>query len=155
MALKLIVVGNTVTSYLKEGEQEYLKRLKKYTQLQYVELNLPKQSGKWDKQKLKQEEGKIILAKLKPQDYVILLDELGKEFSSKDFARYIEKTTASNQSLVFIIGGAYGFSQEVYDRANSKLALSQMTLSHRMVRMFFLEQLYRAFAILRGDPYHH
>jgi 23S rRNA (pseudouridine1915-N3)-methyltransferase len=155
VAIKLLVIGNTHTSYLKEAEQEYLKRLPKYTNLSYVEIPNLKQASKWSKEKIKVEEGKQILSKLKGSDWVILLDERGKEFNSPEFANYLELNMSHHASLVFVIGGAYGFSDEVYERASGKLAISKMTLSHRMIRTFFLEQLYRAFTILRGDPYHH
>lgn len=155
MAVKLLVIGSTHTSYLKEAENEYLKRLPKYINLNYVEIPNLKNAAKWSKEKIKNEEGKLILSKLKGNDWVILLDEKGKEFDSPNFARYLEQNMSHHSSLVFIVGGAYGFSEEVYSRSNGKLAISKMTLSHRMIRMFFLEQLYRAFTILKGDPYHH
>jgi 23S rRNA (pseudouridine1915-N3)-methyltransferase len=155
VSLKLLLLGSTHTSYLKEAEKEYLKRLQKYTQLTYTEIGNLKQASKWSVNKLKIEEGKLILSKLKAIDWVILLDERGKEYSSPEFANYLEQNMSHRASIVFVIGGAYGFSEEVYNRANAKLAISKMTLSHRMVRTFFLEQLYRAFTILRGDPYHH
>jgi len=155
MAIKLIVVGKTSTPYLVEGEKEYLKRLGKYTRLTYIELPNFKQATKWTPEQLKKEEGKLILSKLKSTDWVILLDERGKEFNSVGFAKELEKITAHQASVVFVIGGAFGFSDELYKRASQKLAISQMTLSHRMIRLFFLEQLYRAYTILRGESYHH
>src|SRR5699024_7595916 len=101
-------------------------------------------------------EGKLLLNKLKKQDYVILLDERGKEFTSSNFAKSLQKLfNTGHQKIVFIIGGAYGFSDEIYQRSNSKLALSKMTFSHQMIRLFFVEQLYRAMTILKGESYHH
>lgn len=107
-------------------------------------------------QKQKEAEGALILSSVDSRDFVILLDERGKEFTSREFATYIDKKTLSLPgNLVFVIGGPYGFSKEVYERANDKVSLSKMTFSHEMVRLFFVEQLYRAMTILRGEPYHH
>ncbi|MDE6296597.1 MAG: 23S rRNA (pseudouridine(1915)-N(3))-methyltransferase RlmH, partial [Muribaculaceae bacterium] len=104
----------------------------------------------------KEAEGEIILSKLQPSDFVVLLDERGKEYSSMEFAGYIEKQMLSGRKrLVFVVGGPYGFSQSVYDRSDGKVSLSRMTFNHEMVRLFFTEQLYRAMTILRGEPYHH
>ncbi len=104
---------------------------------------------------LKKEEGKVLLAKFAPDDYLVLLDEHGQEFNSPGLARWLERRlTASNRKMVFLIGGAFGFSPDVYARANEQIALSQLTFSHQMVRLFFLEQLYRALTILRNEPYH-
>ena len=107
-------------------------------------------------QRQKEAEGSVILSSVDARDLVILLDERGKEFTSREFASYIDRRTLSLPgNLVFVIGGPYGFSQQVYDRANDKISLSRMTLTHEMVRLFFVEQLYRAMTILRGEPYHH
>ena len=104
----------------------------------------------------KELEGEVILAKLQPSDMVILLDERGKEFTSREFAVWMEKQMASGRKrIVFVIGGPYGFSQSVYDRADGKVSMSKMTFNHEMIRLFFVEQMYRAMTILRGEPYHH
>ena len=156
MKIKLIVVGKTNAKYLLEGENEYESRLKHYTK--YEEIIIPdvKQSGKLSEIELKKKEGQLILAKLENSDHVILLDDKGKSYSSVEFANFLQqKMNSSLKSLVFVVGGAFGFSDEVYQRANSKVSLSKMTFSHQMVRLIFKEQLYRGFSILRGEQYHH
>ena len=156
MKIKLIVVGKTSAKYLVEGENEYENRLKYYTKFEEIVVPDVKQSGKWSESQLKKKEGQLILGKLENSDHVILLDDKGKSFSSIDFANLLQqKMSSSLKSLVFIVGGAFGFSHEVYQRANSKLSLSKMTFSHQMVRLIFKEQLYRGFSILRGEKYHH
>ena len=156
MKIKLIVVGKTNATYLAEGEKEYEKRLSNY--IKYEEIIIPdvKKSGKLSENELKKKEGQLILGKLENSDHVILLDDKGKSFSSIQFSEFLQqKMNSGLKSLVFVIGGAYGFSDEVYQRANSKLSLSIMTFSHQMVRLIFKEQLYRGFSILRGEKYHH
>ncbi len=156
MKIKLIVIGKTKTKFLLNGEGEYQNRLKHYCK--FSELIIPdiKNGGKLSKKELKEKEGKVILASIKNSDYVILLDDKGLELSSTDFAEFLnKKMVSSSNELVFIIGGAFGFSENVYKRANTKLSLSKMTFSHQMVRMIFKEQLYRAFTILKGEKYHH
>ena len=156
MKIKLIVVGKTSAKYLLEGEKEYEKRLSNY--IKYEEIIIPdvKNSGKLSENELKKKEGQLILGKLENSDHVILLDDKGKSYSSIDFANFLQqKMNNSFKSLVFIIGGAFGFSDEVYQRAGSKLSLSKMTFSHQMIRLIFKEQLYRGFSILRGEKYHH
>ena len=156
MKIKLIVVGKTSAKYLLEGEKEYEKRLSNY--IKYEEIIIPdvKKSGKLSENELKKKEGQLILGKLENSDHVILLDDKGKLFSSIQFSEFLQqKMNSGLKSLVFVIGGAYGFSNEVYQRANSKLSLSIMTFSHQMVRLIFKEQLYRGFSILRGEKYHH
>ncbi len=106
-------------------------------------------------QQQKEREGELILAKLQSSDHVVLLDEHGKDFRSVEFARWIEQKNASVRRLVFVIGGPYGFSEAVYSRANEKISLSKMTFSHQMVRLVFVEQIYRACTIIKGEPYHH
>ena len=156
MKVKLIVVGETNTKYLFEGEKEYEKRLSHYIKFEEIIIPDIKQSGKLSKSELKKKEGQLITAKLKNSDHVILLDDKGKSFSSIQFSEFLQqKMNSGLKSLVFVIGGAYGFSNEVYQRANSKLSLSIMTFSHQMVRLIFKEQLYRGFSILRGEKYHH
>ena len=103
----------------------------------------------------KEMEGKSIMQLIKPSDYVVLLDERGSEFRSIEFAKWLQKKQMATKRLLFIVGGAYGFSNNIYERANEKISLSRMTFSHQMIRLFFVEQLYRAFTILRNEPYHH
>ena len=156
MKIKLIVVGKTSAKYLLEGEKEYEKRLSNY--IKYEEIIIPdvKKPGKLSENELKKKEGQLILGKLENSDHVILLDDKGKSFSSIQFSEFLQqKMNCGLKSLVFVIGGAYGFSVEVYQRANSKVSLSKMTFSHQMIRLIFKEQLYRGFSILRGEKYHH
>ena len=156
MKVKLIVIGKTKSKFLLDGENEYVKRLKHYCK--FSELIIPdiKNAGKLSKKELKEKEGKVILASIKNSDYVILLDDKGLELSSTGFAEFLnKKMVSSTNELVFIVGGAFGFSESVYKRANTKLSLSKMTFSHQMVRLIFKEQLYRAFTILKGEKYHH
>ena len=156
MKIKLIVVGKTNKSYLVEGEREYEKRLSHYIKFEEIIIPDVKQSGKWSKSEIKKKEGHLILGKLENSDHVILLDDKGKLYSSPRFSEFLQqKMNSGLKSLVFVIGGAYGFSDEVYQRAGSKLSLSKMTFSHQMIRLFFKEQLYRGFSILRGEKYHH
>ncbi len=156
MKMSLICVGKTVTPYLIEGEQEYLKRLKHYGKVEKIEIPELKNARKLSQDQIKVEEGKLILAKLNPNETLILLDENGSEFSSTKFSAFLQKKmNQGGKGIVFVVGGAYGFSDEVYAAASGKISLSKMTFSHQMVRLFFLEQLYRAHTILRGEPYHH
>lgn len=156
MKTKLIYVGKTGKSFLTEGEKEYTKRVKRYTPFETIELPDVKNAKKRTEQEIKSIEAEAILKKIKPSDYVVLLDEKGSEYTSVQFASYIQKQfNSGSQGLVFVIGGPYGFSNEVYQRANDQLALSKLTFSHQMVRMFFIEQLYRGLTILKNEPYHH
>ena len=156
MNIKLIVVGKTNAKYLLEGEKEYENRLKHYTKFEEIILPDVKNAGKLSENELKKKEGQLIFGKLQNSDHVILLDDKGKSFSSAEFANFIQqKMNSSLKSLVFVIGGAFGFSDEVFQRANFKLSLSKMTFSHQMVRLIFKEQLYRGFSILKGEKYHH
>ena len=154
--MKLIVFGKTKSKFLVDGENEYQKRLKHYCK--FSELIIPdiKNSGKLSKKELKEKEGGLILESIKNSDYFILLDDKGLALTSIDFAKFLNKKMVSSANeLVFIVGGAFGFSESVYQRANIKLSLSKMTFSHQMVRLIFKEQLYRAFSILKGEKYHH
>ena len=136
--------------------EKYVKRLVHYIPFQFITIPDIKTTRAMTEQRQKDAEGALILSSVDSRDFVILLDERGKEFTSREFAAYVDKKTLSLPgNLVFVIGGPYGFSQEVYDRANDKVSLSKMTFSHEMVRLFFVEQLYRAMTILRGEPYHH
>ncbi len=149
------VVGRTQDSYLQEGIQVFAKRLPHYLPFELdVIPDLRKTKGLTPDQ-FKQREGEAILQRLDPADQLILLDEAGKSFTSEEFANWIDRRLQqSARRLVFQVGGAYGFSSEVYQRAHAKVALSSMSFSHQMVRLFFLEQLYRAMTILRNEPYH-
>ena len=156
MKIKLIVVGKTNAKYLLEGEKEYGNRLKHYTKFEEIIIADVKHSGKLSENELKKKEGKLILDKLENSNHVILLDDKGKSFSSLQFSEFLQqKMNSSLKSLVFVVGGAFGFSDEVFLRANSKLSLSKMTFSHQMVRLIFKEQLYRGLSILRGEKHHH
>lgn len=156
MKIKLIVIGKTKFEFLIDGENEYHKRLKHYCKFSELVIKEVKNASKISKKELKVKEGNLILESLKNSDYVILLDDKGLELSSTDFAEFLnKKMVSSTNELVFIIGGAFGFSESLYKRANTKLSLSKMTFSHQMVRLIFKEQLYRAFTILKGEKYHH
>jgi 23S rRNA (pseudouridine1915-N3)-methyltransferase len=156
MKAELWVIGNTSFPYLKEGTTIYEKRLKHYLPFEYSVIPDIKNAKNRSNQELKTKEGELILKKLDKGDWLILLDEGGKEFTSLKFAKYMENMLQlSHKRLIFVIGGAYGFSPDVYQRANAKISLSKMTFSHQMVRLFVLEQLYRAMTILRNQPYHH
>ncbi|QCR22054.1 23S rRNA (pseudouridine(1915)-N(3))-methyltransferase RlmH [Pontibacter sp. SGAir0037] len=156
MKIKLIAIGKTDEKFLEEGIEKYLKRLKHYHPFEFIIIPDIKQGGKFSAEQLKEAEGKLIQQKLQEGDHVILLDEKGKTFTSSEYATFLQKklnTVTTN--LIFIIGGAFGFSPALYERANDKISLSKMTFSHQMVRLFFTEQLYRGFTILRGEKYHH
>ena len=156
MKIELWVVGKTQFRYLSEGIEIYEKRLKKYIPFQLVILPDIKNSKNLSASQLKEKEGKMILDKLEKTDQLILLDEKGKSFTSEKFAEWLnQKLQHSAKKMIFLVGGAYGFSKDVYVRANQKIALSPMTFSHQMVRLFFIEQFYRAFTILNNEPYHH
>ena len=156
MKVELWVIGNTSFPYLKEGTAIYEKRLKHYLPLEYSVIPDIKNAKNRTNEQLKTKEGELILKKLDKGDWLILLDEGGKEFSSLKFAKYMENMLQqSHKRLIFVVGGAYGFSSDVYQRSNAKMSLSKMTFSHQMVRLFVLEQLYRAMTILRNQPYHH
>jgi 23S rRNA (pseudouridine1915-N3)-methyltransferase len=153
MKIKLICIGKTKARYLKQGMDEYLNRLKHYTKFELVEW--PGIKNKMKAEALKEAEGKWILDQLSPQDYLVLLDENGQNLRSVSFAKKINQwQVQAIPHLVFVIGGAYGFSPSVYEKANYQLSLSTMTFSHQMIRLFILEQIYRAFTILKGESYH-
>ena len=156
MQIQLVLMGKTRFPFIKEGMTEYIKRLQRYTDFRIRELSELKNTGSWPQQKLMQAEGKLILKSLSDKDFVILLDERGKQMDSIEFAGWLDrKHQDAVKSLVFIVGGAYGFSPEVYKRGNMQLSLSKLTFSHQVIPLFFTEQLYRAFTIIRGAPYHH
>ena len=156
MKIKLIVVGKSAFDFVKEGELIYEKRLIHY--LPFEKLVLPdiKNPKNLSVEELKKKEGELILSKITNQDFLVLTDENGDHSSSTKFASWLEqKVNEGTRSMVFVIGGAFGFSKEVYDRSNKLISLSKMTFSHQLVRVIFLEQLYRAQTILKGEPYHH
>jgi 23S rRNA (pseudouridine1915-N3)-methyltransferase len=156
MQLKLLVVGETKESYLKTGMTDYLTRLKKYASVSYQEIKDIKNASAMQTEVIKRKEGEEILKNIQEGDYLVLLDDKGKSFTSLLFAEYLQtKMNLSIKRLIFVIGGAYGFSDEVYQRANEKMSLSAMTFSHQLVRLIFLEQLYRGYSILNNSPYHH
>lgn len=156
MKISLLVVGKTTTGYLKTGIDDYANRLRHYVTFDIQYLPDAKNVRYQSETQQKQLEGKNILSNLDKSDYVILLDEHGQEMTSVHFSEYVQKRLSCGaRRIVFIIGGPYGFSQEVYDRANDKISLSKMTFSHEMVRVIFTEQLYRSFTILNHEPYHH
>lgn len=156
MDIKLMLLGKTEESYLQEGILKYSKRLKHYISFSDLVIPALKNAKRLSFQEIKQKEGDLLLAKIKPTDTLVLLDENGGVFSSIEFSAFLQKQmNQSIKSLVFVVGGAYGFSNEVYQRANYKLSLSRMTFSHQMIRLLFVEQLYRSFTILNNEPYHH
>tara|TARA_R110001592_G_scaffold6096_1_gene33093 strand:+ start:1472 stop:1942 length:471 start_codon:yes stop_codon:yes gene_type:complete len=155
MKIKLIVIGKTDESYLKDGIDKYLKRLKHYISFEMIIINDVVVGKKANIILQKDLEGKSILDKINSNDFLVLLDENGGQYSSVNFSKYIQKRMNAGNDLIFVIGGPFGFSEELYARANAKLSLSKMTFSHQMVRLFFIEQIYRAFTILKGEKYHH
>ena len=155
MKIELWYIGKTSFPYLREGIPIYEKRLQRYIGFEKVLIPDVKHAKNMNPSVLKDKEGQLVLKKLKKDDHLILLDEKGKEFTSEGLAVFLEKKLEfSSKRLIFLIGGAYGFSQEIYQRSNSKIALSKMTFSHQMIRLFAIEQLYRAMTIIKGDPYH-
>jgi len=155
MNIRLIVVGKTDVGYVREGLEEYLGRLKHYVPFSYEEIPALKDQKGASPATIKEREGALILKKIEGVDRVVLLDEKGKEYTSVGFSEYLQKQmNAGVRTLAFVVGGAFGFAPEVYAAATDKLSLSQMTFNHQMVRLFFTEQLYRAFTILRHEPYH-
>lgn len=156
MKISLVVIGKTNGKFLIDGINEYMQRLSHYVPFNIQFLPDIKNNKKLSEDQQKTQEGNLILASLEKSDYVVLLDEHGKEFTSIEFSKYIEKKMATvSKRLVFIVGGPYGFSKDVKERANEKISLSKMTFSHEMIRLIFIEQLYRAMTIINNEPYHH
>ena len=156
MKITLLVVGKTEDKYLIEGIEKYLSRLKHYIGFTMVVIPDVKNTKNLTEAQQKAREAELILKQISNPDTVILMDEKGKKYTSVQFSDYLNKQMiGSVQQLTFIIGGPYGFDESVYKRANGSISLSDMTFSHQMVRLFFVEQLYRAFSILKGEPYHH
>jgi len=154
--INLLVVGKTNQKHLIQGEEEYLKRLRKYIQFEKIEIPELKNAKKMSQNEIKKEEGKLILSKLNPNGVIVLLDDKGSSKTSIQFSKWLqEKMNRGYKHITFIVGGAYGFSDEVYQRTNEQLSISKMTFSHQMIRLFFIEQTYRAFTILNNEPYHH
>ncbi len=155
MKISLLTVGKTDVDWVRKGLETYSSRLVHYVPFSVCEIPELKNTSALTKDQIKDKEGTILLKNIKPSDKVILLDEHGKEFRSVEFAEEIRKMACGGKDVVFIIGGAYGFSQAVYDRCDGKMSLSRMTFPHQMVRAIFAEQLYRAFTIIKREPYHH
>ncbi|OBX25983.1 23S rRNA (pseudouridine1915-N3)-methyltransferase [Gelidibacter algens] len=156
MQIKLLAIGKTDHQQLQMLIDDYQKRLGFYIKFDFEIIPDLKKVKNLSEERQKQKEGELILAKLNNTDVLILLDENGQHYDSVGFSEYLQKHMNSGiKQLVFVIGGPYGFSQDVYDKANGKIALSKMTFSHQMIRLFMIEQLYRAFTILRNEPYHH
>lgn len=155
MKITFLTLGKTMFPFVKEGMEMYEKRISHYIQYERVEIQAGSGNGQLSKEEIKEREGEAILKKIRPADEVILLDEKGKRFTSTGWADFLEKKMGSgSKNIVFITGGAFGFSRKVYDRADSALSLSDMTFSHQIIRLFFCEQLYRAMTIIKGVPYH-
>ena len=156
MKITLLTVGKTDRDWVRQGLDVYTSRLKHYIPFVITEIPELKNVSALSKDQIKAKEAELILKNVKPTDDVILLDERGKEYSSMEFAKVLQdKISYIGKDIVFVIGGAYGFSDDVYRRADSRMSLSRMTFSHQMVRTIFAEQIYRAFTIMRGEPYHH
>ena len=155
MKITLLVVGKTTDTHIELLIQEYQKRLAHYIPFNIQVIPELKNTKALTLEQQKQTEGELILRTINSSTDLVLLDEHGKEFRSIEFADYVQKRMSSGRDVVFVVGGPYGFSEAVYQRANGKISLSKMTFSHQMVRLFFVEQLYRAMTILRGEPYHH
>lgn len=155
MKITLLVVGKTTDTHIELLIQEYQKRLAHYIPFNIQVIPELKNTKALTPEQQKQTEGELILRTINSSTDLVLLDEHGKEFRSIEFADYLQKRMSSGRDVVFVVGGPYGFSEAVNQRANGKISLSKMTFSHQMVRLFFVEQLYRAMTILRGEPYHH
>jgi len=156
MKLHVIFTGKTTGKLFKEAIADYSKRLTHYVPFTIEELPDLKNTKSLNEDQQKEREADMLFEKMQQGDVLVLLDEKGKEFTSREFSVYLEqKMHTVNKRLVFLIGGPYGFSQRVYDAAQGKISLSKMTFSHQMVRLFLVEQIYRSFTIMRGEPYHH
>lgn len=156
MKILLLQIDKTQDLYILEGIDVYLKRLKNYCSFDIQTINVPKTVRQRTQSEQKTEESKLIFERISSDDFLILLDERGKELSSIEFSKFIaQKQNASAKRLIFLIGGPFGFDQKIYERANYQLSFSKMTFSHQMIRLFFVEQLYRAYSIIKGEKYHH
>ncbi len=155
MKITLLVIGKTDEKYLREGLEKYLKRLAHYTTFEVLEHSLAQKFQALPPAQLMQKEAEVILQQMYKADFSVLLDEKGKTFTSVEFAYFIQqRLNQSTKNLLFVVGGAWGFDEAVKEKAHMKLSLSSMTFSHQMVRLFFVEQLYRAFSIIRNESYH-
>ena len=156
MKLKLLLVGKTTDLHLRTLIDAYAKRLQHYIPFEIMELPDIKNNKNLSKEQQKEKEGELILRQLSPSDYLVLLDERGQQYTSMEMAAYFQKRMNSGiKQLVFVVGGPFGFGRQIYERSNATISLSKMTFSHQMVRLFAIEQFYRAFTILRNEPYHH
>jgi len=156
MKITLLTVGKTDKDWVRQGMDIYVSRLKHYIPFSVIEIPELKNVSALTKDQIKTREGELILKSIRPTDDLVLLDERGKEYTSVELAKVIQdKISYVGKDIVYVIGGAYGFSDAVYQRADSKMSLSRMTFSHQMVRAIVVEQIYRAFTIMRGEPYHH
>ncbi len=155
MKTEVIFVGKTVNRHFQTGIDDYVERVGHYMPFSVTVIPELKNTKSLSEEAQKEREGELILKQLQPTDTLVLLDERGKEFRSVEFAAWMEKQQQTARRLVFCIGGPYGFSPAVYERANDKISLSKMTFSHQMVRLVFTEALYRACTIIKGEPYHH
>ncbi len=155
MKTLLIQVGKTVNKHFLSGINDYVERVNHYMPFEVFTIPELKNTKKLTEEQQKQAEGELILKQLQPSDTVVLLDEHGREYRSIEFASWLQQKQQISRRLIFIIGGPYGFSPSVYQRANEQLSLSKMTFSHQMIRLTFTEQLYRACTIIKGEPYHH
>ncbi|KXB75991.1 putative rRNA large subunit m3Psi methyltransferase RlmH [Prevotella amnii] len=151
----LIVVGKTINKIFQTGIDDYTNRIGHYMPFSIITIPELKNTKNLTIDLQKKKEGELILKEIQPTDTIILLDEKGTEFRSTEYAKWLKQKQSISRRLIFIIGGSYGFSKEIYERANEKISLSKMTFSHQMVRLIFVEQLYRACTILKGEPYHH
>lgn len=155
MKITLLVVGKTDSNHIKELFEMYQKRLNHYIKFHFIAIADIKNTKKMSSEQQKIKEGQSILKQLSPTDQLILLDEKGKMFSSVEFSSFLQKKMNSGiKNIVFAIGGPYGFSEEMYQKSIGKISLSKMTFSHQMIRIFIAEQIYRAFTILKNEPYH-
>lgn len=156
MKILLLVIGKTDEDYLITGIKKYVGRLGHYASFEMKEIPDIRNRKTLSEEQQKKAESFLLLSQLQPGDHVVLLDERGKQYTSVEFSEFIDKTMGAGvKRMVFVIGGPYGFAQDVYEKANAKMSLSPMTFSHQMVRLIFVEQLYRAFTILKGERYHH
>lgn len=155
MKTLLIQIGRTVNKHFIAGINDYKERIEHYMPFDIVTIPEIKNTKNITEEQQKQAEGELILKQFTPSDTVVLLDEHGHEYRSTEFARWLEHKRNTSRRLIFVIGGPYGFSENIYKRADEKISLSQMTFSHQMVRLIFAEQLYRACTIIKGEPYHH
>lgn len=155
MKITLLVVGKTTDQRLQTLIEDYQQRLKHYIPFEMVVIPDLRNAKALTQTQIKEQEGIEILRRITPSMDVLLLDEHGREYRSIEYAEWIQKKMAAGRDVTFIVGGPYGFSPAVYERANGKISLSKMTFSHQMIRLFFTEQIYRAMTILRGEPYHH